>query len=925
MIHGILLCLFASQFSPMAKMDPGFSWYTLESEHFSVHFSGKGQYQDEEQLAREIVWYCEDAYNRLTPFMRWQPKQKTRVVVGDVYDYVSGWATPFPNNTIFICPTFDKEMRVNYYDWLEQLIIHEYTHILNMDMVHGLPRFFRIFFGKIIVPNTVMPLCFNEGFSVYNESRFSAFGRNQSSFYQMMMRSRVLDKNIFPIDKCVTYELAQYPGGETPYFYGSMFYSYLADKYTEKKLADYSNWLSGGIPLFYNVQAKRVFGKSFYTLWRDFREKMKEKYSKQIQAIQTKQITQTTQLTREGFNTESPIYSLDDNQIFYISKTNHDYPSVKVVDLTTNKTKRLLKKIISSPIRMSQDGSKLIFSIRSYEKNFYQYDDLYSYDIKSRKIERLTKGLRATDPDFSPIQNQVIFVKNELGQTNLCIIDLESNEITQLTHSEGYTQYAQPRYAPDGKKVAVAVWKIGGYQDIYIYDLTTDWLIPVTQDQSLDIEPCWSNDGNYLLFSSDRSGVFNIFAYSLKNRKLYQVTNVLTGAFAPTISSDNKKLAMLLYSSKGYDIHTTDITLDSLIPAESVSVSDSGIISYSEWQFNSDSIHATLYHYSPFPSILPKFWLPLAMYDNGNEWSFGAVTYGADALFQHQYLIQSLYNTKTKKPTVYFDYTLDKLYPTIYLNTVYDQGKIDGTISTVFPFIKNEHQQYLSLYYQYEKDEDVGSGLGVSYQFSNAKYYSYSISPEQGRYFGLRAKRYDKIFFSQYNLTNTSGVFREYINLPFRHHVLMLSTQIGMLWGDRYYSIGRGDASFRIRGYAGSEIIAHHIISATAEYRFPFFWIERGLGTFPLFFQNVSGDIFFDIGKGFNSLSTLRNSLSTIKGAGAELQLNSLVFYEIPLKLTLGFGFDPKDYHKNQIYFEINQSLPFLNKGLFSSQTIPFH
>jgi hypothetical protein len=451
-----------------------------------------------------------------------------------------------------------------------------------------------------------------------------------------------------------------------------------------------------------------------------------------------------------------------------------------------------------------------------------------------------------------------------------------------------------------------------GEQDIYIYDLVTDWILPVTQDKALDIQSCWTKDNEYLLFSSDRSNVFNIYAYQLKNHKLYQITNVITGAFEPALSSDNKKLAFLQYSSKGYDVQMIDFKIDTL--TEYVIASDSEAISDTEKYNNLVSVQPTLYHYNPFPSILPKFWLPLVSYDN--SWSIGGMTYGADALFQHKYLVQGLYNLQDKKPTIYLDYTLDRFYPTIDISGFYDKGKIQGNLSKLITFRKVARYQDLSLGYLINKDNYLLSGLGFSYGFSNAKIYPYSISPEQGRSVRLIIYNYDKFLFSKYNLTKIYINAIEYLNLPFKHHILFFNLQTGFAFGDSIrkneYSLGGINEQFSIRGYAGNVIDAQHLLTFTAEYRFPLFWIERGLGTMPVFFKNFSGKVFFDYGKVLSSLSANRQPPFAILGTGAEISLNMLLFYEVPATLIFGVASDLKTISKLQLYLQLSSQIPFL-------------
>ncbi len=922
MLYFILFCFTLNPFLPLPKLDPELKWYTLETDHFSIHFARKSQADDTEELARRVAWYAENAHKNLSSFMSWRPKDKTNIVIGDFYDFVLGWATPFPNNLIFISPTFPNDMMVNYNDWLEHLIIHEYTHILQMDMAFGLPRFLRKIFGRVVVPNVAMPLFFHEGFSVFNETEFTGQGRCQSTYHKMKIRTAVLEKNLFPIDKCATYKLAQFPSGETPYLYGGEFFAYLAEKYHRDKLVSYAHRYSRGFPLFINTRAKQVFGKSIYSLWKDWHRAIVNEYQSEAESIGQRPLTNSTKITNEGFYLDSPIFSKDGDKIYYLSQNSHEFPSIKVLDLTKNKTKTILKKIISSPINISLDGTKLIFSSREVYRKYYIFDDLYLYDLTSKKLQRLTYGLRASDPDIAPDGNKIIFVGNELGQTNLFLMDLNTQAITQLTYSDGYTQYACPKFSPDGKKIVVSIWKREGFQDIYLFNLESGWLTPITHDQALDIHASWSKDGEYILFSSDRSGVFNIYAYHLKQDKAYQITNVLTGAFRPTISPDNQKLIFLLYSAKGYDIHLMDIKLDSL-SSDVTKVDES--IREPQRTLNkiqrkrqsaedrldriTDPIQATLYYYNPFPSVFPKFWLPLAQYYN--SWSIGLLTYGVDVLAQHNYLVGGLYDFQEKKPSIYLEYIFDRYLPTIQISGSYEKGKIYCALTNIFQFSKIGQKQDLSLSCVLKKNDYLMSGMCLTYGFSNAQMYSYSISPERGRNFRLAVCHYPKFFASEYNLTKFDIRANNYLNLPCRHHILMLSGNLKASLGDTIAQKSFAISQANLRGYSGEEIKTQHMLKTTVEYRFPLFWIERGLGTLPLFFKYVSGTIFYDLASKIENKQLKTDK--TLMTIGSELNIQTLFFYEITVNFKIGMATDLTKLSRiNQIYFEIIPVIPLI-------------
>ena len=72
----------------------------------------------------------------------------------------------------------------------------------------------------------------------------------------------------------------------------------------------------------------------------------------------------------------------------------------------------------------------------------------------------------------------------------------------------------------------------------------------------MDVDPRFTPDGRYLLWSSDRTGIYDVYAYELATAQLYQVTNVLTGAFQPVVSPDGSRLVYTGFTSDGFDLYT---------------------------------------------------------------------------------------------------------------------------------------------------------------------------------------------------------------------------------------------------------------------------------------------------------------------------------------------------------------------------------
>jgi tricorn protease-like protein len=155
----------------------------------------------------------------------------------------------------------------------------------------------------------------------------------------------------------------------------------------------------------------------------------------------------------------------------------------------------------------------------------------------SDPTERLSYGVRAHEPDPSPDGRTVVFVSNHRGTRYLQLGEVQEGEgpslgkIRSLVPSERTDQAYTPRFSPDGTHVAYSVFRRGGYRDIRYVDVRTGTFEEIAHDRAQDGAPSFSADGKYVLFHSDRTGIPNVYAWEIESKKLFQVTNVIMGAF----------------------------------------------------------------------------------------------------------------------------------------------------------------------------------------------------------------------------------------------------------------------------------------------------------------------------------------------------------------------------------------------------------
>lgn len=210
------------------------------------------------------------------------------------------------------------------------------------------------------------------------------------------------------------------------------------------------------------------------------------------------------------------------------------------------------------------DGS-LVFSLLETYKNVFSYGDLEKLEPGKKSAfgtpdggrVRLTAGLRAADPAVSPDGRRVVFTINRAGTRSIHIGELREGSVEgvrPLVPTAFLEQAFTPRWSPDGRHVAYGLWKEGGYRDIRVVDVEAGTSREVSVDRALDGNPSWSPDGKHLFFHSDRTGISNVYAWEMAEDRLFQVTDVISGAYSPEVSADGKTLAYVGYTKDGFDL-----------------------------------------------------------------------------------------------------------------------------------------------------------------------------------------------------------------------------------------------------------------------------------------------------------------------------------------------------------------------------------
>lgn len=174
--------------------------------------------------------------------------------------------------------------------------------------------------------------------------------------------------------------------------------------------------------------------------------------------------------------------------------------------------------------------SRIAFTEESGPKGFRQRR-LAVMDYDGANVRYLTRpGKQTFTPRFSPSRQQLAYVSfDNQNRAQVYLADLETGRYEFLGQFDGLS--FSPRFSPDGRKLAISI-SINGNTDIYEIDLGTRERRRLTTNVAIDTAPCYSPDGDWIVFESDRGSGKQIYKMPAGGERKNRPAELLTAGGA---------------------------------------------------------------------------------------------------------------------------------------------------------------------------------------------------------------------------------------------------------------------------------------------------------------------------------------------------------------------------------------------------------
>ena len=541
-----------------------FDWRFIQTKNFDIYY-----YQDQYHLAKFAADALENAYQRIKKELHYDLTKRIPVILYDSpndFQQTNVVSDIIEENVGGFTESLKTRMVIPFtgsYEDFRHVLHHELTHAVIYDMLYG------NILGSILSRQYLfqLPLWFAEGYAEYS----SRGGWDIQA--DMVLKDATINGYLTPLDLAggfLVYKEGQSAIGYIVEKYGEEKLAEILNKGKVELSMDKA--LKSAIGLDQAAFSEEWMVAQRKKYWPDIalRKEPKE-FAKELtnHPKDGSYVNERPAFSPEGDRLAIFSDKSDYTEIYIISSIDGKVLKRLVKGERSGDLESLHSYV--SGLSWSPDGKSLAFVSKSHGKDVLCLVSVKNGKIY-KKFKFPLDAMRS--PTWSPDGARIVFVGTKNGMTDLYSCEIESHKLSKLMddyyddEDPGFSPdgrfvvFSSDR--PQNSCADSADYHFGTY-DLYLLELGTWKITPAISNLSQstvpfagtwnNTAPTWSPDGKKICFVSDRNGIYNLYVADLESLTVTPITNILAGCFSPSWSKDGDKIAFSAFQKGGWDIY----------------------------------------------------------------------------------------------------------------------------------------------------------------------------------------------------------------------------------------------------------------------------------------------------------------------------------------------------------------------------------
>lgn len=526
-------------------------WRQINTENFQLIYPD--YYEPQAQVLAQNL---EEVYEYGTHTLKHKPK-KISVILHTQTVKSNGLVAYAPKRSEFFTT---PHQAIFPQDWLEQLAIHEFRHVVQIDKLNSeLPGLIKLLLGEqgtALIFGAYLPWWFIEGDAVAVETALGNFGRGRLPSFLMEHKAQLSEKGKYTYDKAYLGSYKDYVPNH--YMLGYHMVANTRERYGsgvwERVVAQVGRKPFSLVP--FNKSLKQETGLNKVQLYNSIFDSLQYVWQNEKKPGLLKNREYITK-SEASYTNYIHNHALNESEFISYKTSLNSIPAFVKIDRSGNEEKIFEPGIIFQE-SVNHRGEWVVWSeqIPSLRWSHSGHSEINLLNVKSRNKITFKPEFKAFAPAISPDLKKIVLVEADFSSNYyLSTYQISNGERLSRIQTKSNNLFFSPEWLNEREIIAIVLTRQG--KRLAKFNVESGQQKIIEHPDLGNIKHLEIN-GNLVYFIADYSGQDALYFYNLDNEEISRVYNSEFGVAYPTVFND--KIILSNYTSSGYRLMQIDET-----------------------------------------------------------------------------------------------------------------------------------------------------------------------------------------------------------------------------------------------------------------------------------------------------------------------------------------------------------------------------